>query len=214
MYNSIIESLDKDLNSKVLKTICLTFNTSISVYNELIEKESDIFSGDYFKEIKGRLLGFIIKRAFDPKLLPNNFPFDVQIINLPFKQKTPKLKRGNTVLTISKVMDSESLPGESKYKKELAKGNSIFNNQLEFNLDCINIQPAPYYGIIAYKFYDDELKSLKILIPDSDFKTVLRSISVPIVHVFEDEEIQEDTILSKESLKQSVLNDINLKIIN
>lgn len=214
MYRNMFKELEKDLDSKILRTIYLTFNASVNVYNDLIEKEKDLLSGEYFDEIKGRLLGFIIKKAFDPKLLPTNFPFNVQIVNLPFKQKMPKLKRGNTILTISKVMEPNLLPSPSKYKKEYAEGNYCLSNQLEFNLDKNEIiQDKPYYGIIAYKFYEEQLKMLNIIIPDSEFKYIIRNIPIPLVYSMQDENVQEEPIINEENLKKSILNDFNLKII-
>lgn len=213
MYIEMMKVLEADLNKDLLKTIPLIFSDAIKVYKELLDKEKDIFSGEYFQSIKGKLLGYIINKAFDPKLLPSNLPFKPEIINLAFSQKAPKLVLNNTILTISKVMNTESLPSKSKYKLEYAKGNDLLFNQFKFDLDKeLKIKSAPYYGIIAYE-YKDYLKSLNIIIPDSEFKNIIKTINIPVVYASEYIGIENKPILNINNLKEMVSQDIKLKVI-
>ncbi|MDU6113804.1 MAG: hypothetical protein E6649_05270 [Paeniclostridium sordellii] len=218
MYREMTKELESDLNKEVLRTISLIFSDAVKVYESLIENESDIFSGDYFKSIKGKLLGFIINRAFDSKLLPSNLPFKAELIKLKFSQNTPKLVLQNTILTISKVMNLSTLPNKSKYKLEYARGNDLIENQIKIDLKgLVNerspyFNELPYYGIIAYE-YKDYLKSLNILIPDSDFKNIIKTINIPIVCAEENNGEDNKPILDINSLKESISNNIKLKEI-
>lgn len=213
MYKEMMKVLEDDLNKDLLKVIPLIFSDAIKVYQELIDEEKDIFSGEYFQAIKGKLLGYIINRAFDPKLLPSNVPFKPEIIKLAFSQKTPKLVLNNTILTISKVMSKESLPSKSKYKLEYAAGNDLISNQFKFDLDKeLNTKNTPYYGIIAYE-YKEYLKSLNIIIPDSEFKHIIKTINIPVIYTSEYIGVENKPILDLNNLKELVSKDIKLRVI-
>ncbi len=213
MYIEMMKTLDEDLNKDLLRVIPLIFSDAIKVYESLLDNEKDIFSGEYFKSIKGRLLSYVINRAFDPKLLPSNLPFKSEINKLPFSQNTPKLVLNNTILTISKVIDADSLPSKSKYKLEYARGNDLISNQFKFNLDQeLKKKSSPYYGIIAYE-YKDYLKSLNIIIPDSEFKNIIKTIHIPIVYTSEYGHEENESILDVNNLKEMVSNDIKLKVV-
>lgn len=213
MYIEMMKTVEEDLNKDLLRVIQLIFSDAISVYESLIDDKKDIFSGDYFKSIKGKLLNFIIYRAFDPKLLTSNLPLKSQITRLPFSQNTPKLVLNNTILTIAKVTNLNSLPAKSKYKLEYAKGNDLIENQFKFDLDGeLGVKSLPYYGIITYE-YKDYLKSLNILIPDSEFKNIIKTINIPIVYTSEYNGEDNKPILDNDNLKELVLNDIKLKVI-
>lgn len=216
MYNKIEEELKNDLNNEVLRPIYLIFKDSIEVYKELIKEQNKIFSGDYFKGFRGRLLGYIVQKAFDPKLLPSNFPFKIEVAGMRFNQKRPELRRGNTLLTISKVLESNTLPAASGYKKKYSEGNSLFSKQLQFDIRSqFEVKEMPCYGIIAYEFKNEELESLNIVIPDSNFKEIVASIPIPLISAInlQDESITEESILNKENLKSEVRGGLKLKSV-
>ena len=105
------------------------------------------------------------------------------------------------------------LPSKSKYKLEYAKGNDLICNQFKFNLDKeLNKKSTPYYGIIAYE-YKDYLKSLNIIIPDSEFKNIIKTINIPIVYTYDDMGEENKPILNIDNLKEVISQDIKLKVI-
>lgn len=214
--NNIKEIINTDLNNEALRTIYLIFKDSIDVYKQLVEEQKEIFSGEYFEGFKGRLLGFIISNAFNPKFLPNNFPFSIDIVNMSFNQKRAELRRGNTILTIAKVINSNTLPGSSRYKKEYSKGNSIFSKQLKFDLrNDMEIKELPIYGIITYQINAGDLSALNIIFPNSNYNSIEESIPIPLISMVEkDKEVHDNgSILNKDSLKREVYNGLKLKSI-
>lgn len=63
------------------------FVNSVEVYKDIVEKNSQDFSGAYFDSFKGKLLRYIVQKAFDSKLLPSNFPFRINISKMNFNQR-------------------------------------------------------------------------------------------------------------------------------
>ncbi|MDG5852444.1 hypothetical protein [Clostridium beijerinckii] len=221
LYKTLDEEIDKELNSKITRPIYLIVNDAIKVYNELIKNESHVFSGDYFEEIRGRLIGYAVKRAFDPKLITGNFPFNVTCAKMNFKQKRPELRKNNILLTISQVSDLSKLPTKSKYKEKYSEGNSLIAKQLMIReADELKVKDIPYYGIIRYKYAEGELEHLDIVIPDVKYRSIIKTISIPIISEMRrfDEGIQEDLeestpLIKKEDLKEQLEKDIKDKKI-
>lgn len=207
--------INTELNNVMLRPLYLIIKEATEVYEKLFQKEKEIFSGEYFEEIKGRLLGYIIKRAFDKKFIPKNFPFDVDCRRMSFNQKRPEIKKGNILLTLSKVNDRNMLPSESGYKKRYSKGNSLLSKQLMF--DYVNtIKDIPYYGILTYNYEDGVLNFVDVIFPDSNYNRVIKRIPIPMISVIENSEndLRESLpLLNKEALKVEVEKDIvNKKI--
>lgn len=204
------EIIQENLNRENLRLIYLIFKDSIEVYKQLVEDEKDIFSGENFKGFKGRLLGYVIQQAFNPKFLPKNFPYQIDIVNMSFNQKRTELRRGNIVLTISKVVDRNKLPTISNYKKEYSKGNSIFSKQLQFDYrDEYKIKDIPIYGIITYIIKNDMLSELNIVIPSSDYSKIEEVIPIPLISIVNnnnDDNSKSKSILDKDNLKKQILN--------
>ncbi|SCJ10053.1 Uncharacterised protein [uncultured Clostridium sp.] len=214
--SNIKEIINNELTNETLRPIYLIFRDSIEVYKQLIQEEKEVFSGDYFDGFKGRLLGYVINHAFNPKFLPNNFPFNIDVVNMSFNQKRPELRKDNTVLTIAKVIESNTLPAKSKYKTEYAKGNSVFSRQLKFDLaNNMEIKELPVYGIITYQIKDDELLSLNIIFPSSNYNSIEEIIPIPLISMVEPNINVDDSesILNKDSLKREVYNSLKLKSV-
>lgn len=214
MYENILRDIENDLDKESLRKLFLMIKDSTEIFNDLVGRESDIFSGKLFcSDIKTRMLNFIITRAFSPNFLPRNFPFDVEILSLQGAYHTPKLKKGNTILTISKVKNKNKLPSRADYKEEYSRGNLHISEQLKFVFDEeYSVEGIPYYGILGYEFSKDKLKGLNIIVPDENFKKVVKTIPIPIIHSVKVTEIEEETILDKDNLKKDILNQIkNLK---
>ncbi|WP_196048587.1 hypothetical protein [Clostridium saudiense] len=193
------------LSKKDLNLLYCIFVNSVEVYKDIVEKNSQDFSGAYFDSFKGKLLGYIVKKAFDPKLLPSNFPFRINISKMNFNQRRAELRKGNIILTIAKESGKHKLPSYSNYKRDYSKGNSEIITQLYFDFfDDSKIKNLPYYGVIVYEVEENELKDLNIIIPNDNFTSVLDVI--PIKY---DENI-DMTIetISKKKLKECVQSEI------
>lgn len=207
--------INTELNNTMLRPLYLIIKEATEVYEELFQKEKEIFSGEYFEEIKGRLLGYIIKRAFDKKFIPKNFPFDVACRNMSFNQKRPEIKKGNILLTLSKVNDRNMLPNKSGYKIEYSKGNSLLSKQLMFE-DINTIKDIPYYGILTYNYTDGVLNFVDIIFPDSKYNNVIKRVPIPMISVVENSvnDLKESSpLLKKEALKVELEKDVvNKKI--
>lgn len=221
LYKTLDEDINEELNNQATRPIYIIVKEAITTYEELMKTENHIFSGEYFEEIKGRLIGYTIKRAFDSKLITGNFPFDVNCARMNFNQRRPELRKNNILLTISQVNDSEKLPTKSKYKEEYSKGNSLLAKQLIFKqTEDLKIKNIPYYGIIRYKYAENELKLLEIVIPDSNYKSIIKRIPISIISEVKkiEEENQDNleglkSLLEKESLKEQIEKDIKDKKI-
>lgn len=219
-YKTLDEDINRELKGDIIRPIYIIFNQAIKTYEELMHKESDIFQGEYFNDIKGRLLGYIIKRAFSSELLSENFPFKVICTGMNFNQKRPELRRGNILLTIAKTSEICKLPNRSKYKLKYSKGNSALAKQLFIkDIDTLKVDDIPYYGIICYNYSDNELKFLDILIPDNNYKTVIKRVNIPMIMSIDtksnaNDEKQQESILDESALKKEIEKDIINKKIN
>lgn len=112
------------LSKRDLNLLYSIFTNSVEVYKELVKENVQAFSGEYFDSFKGKLLGYIVQKAFDPKLVPNNFPFKINVAKMNFNQRRPDIRIGDIILTIAKGNGKYVLPSYSKYKREYSKGNS------------------------------------------------------------------------------------------
>jgi len=221
LYKTLDEDINEELNNQATRPIYIIVNEAIEIYKELINKENHIFSGEYFEEMKSRLLGYTIKRAFDPKLITGSFPFDVNCAKMNFNQRRPELRKNNILLTVSQVKELEELPSQSKYKKEYSKGNSLIAKQLIFKeTDELKIKEIPYYGIIRYKYAENELKFLDIVIPDVNYKSIIKTIPIPMIsQIRKFDEVDQNNLeeskplLQKESLKEQIEKDVKDKKI-
>lgn len=221
LFKTLDESIDKELNKQALQPIYVVVNDAIKTYKQLMQDENYIFSGEYFEEIKGRLLSYTIKRAFDPTLISGNFPFEVNCRKMNFNQRRPELTKNNILLTISQTKDLNELPSKSKYKMKYSKGNSLIARQLIFKeAQEAKIEDIPYYGIIRYMYSDNELKDLDIIIPDVNYKSIIKRIPIPMIS--EIKKFNEDTnystettgaLLQIENLKEQIERDIKDKKI-
>lgn len=209
----IKREFNKYLSKSDLNLLHLIFTNSVEVYKELVKENVQAFSGEYFDSFKGKLLGYIVQKAFDPKLVPNNFSFKINIVKMNFNQRRAELRKGNIMLTIAKGNGKNILPSYSNYKREYSKGNSDVVTQLYFDfLDDGKIKSLPYYGLIVYEIDNYELKDLNIIIPNSGFTSIL-----DIIHIEFDKNIYMNINgVDREKLKQSVMNEIinNPKIID
>lgn len=173
------DKFNKCLGKKELNLLYYIFSNSVDVYRELINENVQAFSGEYFDSFKVKLLGYIVQKAFDPKLVPNNFPFKVNVSKMNFNQRRAELRIGNIILSIAKGNGKCKLPSYSNYKREYSMGNSDMSNQLRFDFsDEGKVKGLPYYGIIVYDVDNDELKDLNIVIPNDEFTNILGTIPV------------------------------------
>ena len=192
------------LSKRDLNLLYCIFDNSVEVYKELLKENVQAFSGEYFDSFKGKLLGYVVQKAFDPKLVPNNFPFKINVAKMNFNQRRAELRIGNIILTIAKGNGKNTLPSYSNYKKEYSKGNSDVVTQLYFDFfDDGKIKSLPYYGVIVYEVVDDELKDLNIIIPNSGFTSVLDVIPIKF-----NDNIVMDITRNKYKLKDYIHNEI------
>ncbi|EGT3685815.1 TPA: hypothetical protein SHW33_002084 [Clostridioides difficile] len=208
------ENQNYKLNKEQLRKIYLLMRDSFEVYKSLIEDKNNIFSGEFFSNIKGHLLSYVIEKAFAPMILPKNFPFRAEIIKSNnFGKKRVELNTNNLRMTIGKIQSKDSLPSKAKYKLKYAKENTDIENQLRFDFgkNTNSIKKEPYYGIISYKCdNNNNLEYLGIIFPDSEYKYIADRIDIPLLSVVEDNTSEEeDSILNKENLKELVLKDIS-----
>ena len=213
MYKSLEQEIEKTLTPKDLRLIYLVIQDDIKIFKELMEEEKDIFSGKYFKEIKARILNYIIKRSFDNELLPRTFPFKITRKNMGFNQAIPVLHKENILLTIGKTNNIESLPSPSRYKKNYAKGNNLLCRQMKFNLSKeLGLEEVPYYGVISYVYNNNELNNLSILVPDNNYKHIIKNIPISIISSVPQASNKKKnyvSILDKDNLKEIVKKDID-----
>ena len=201
----IKREFNKYLSKRDLNLLHLIFTNSVEVYKELVKENLQAFSGEYFDSFKGKLLEYIVQKAFDPELVPNNFPFRINVSKMNFNQRRAELRIGNIILTIAKGGGKYKLPSYSNYKREYSRGNSGVETQLYFNfLEDNKIESLPYYGVIVYEVEDDKLKDLNIIIPNNGFTSIL-----DVIHIGFDKNIYMNINgVDREKLKQSVMNEI------
>ncbi|HCW52730.1 MAG TPA: hypothetical protein DG753_03100 [Clostridium sp.] len=210
------EEIENKLDKKTIQPIYIIVDGAINAYRQLIKDERDILSGEYFKEFRGRLLGYIIKRAFDPELISGNFPFRIDCKKMSFNQRRPELQKDNIILTLAKSINSEELPSKSNYKLEYSKGNSFISRQMMFGgMDDFKVRDIPYYGIIRYEYSENELKNLDIIMPDADYKSIIKRISIPKILKIENKDNlntqNNSAILDVENLKYKITKEIENK---
>lgn len=204
--------LKEELPIKYRRSIENILNDSLVVYNDLIEDE--IFKGEYFSNIKGWLMTYIIDKHFDKNLLPNNFGMKVNSAKMPFNRKRVEIKTDNMLLTISRTDEKFKLPCESAFRKEYALGNDELDNQIKFSFNEENIkfkeEIHPYYSIVVYKVRNNEFEFIDVLMPDSNYKSVIGTIPLKSDLVLVKPKIQSyESILSQQNLKKKVLEDLN-----
>ena len=212
MYKSTSELIRSELPNSVIKPLYNIFEDAFIIYNDLLEKNKEVFKGQYTSEIKSRLAGFIIKRYFDDDWIPKNFPFEVRVVKMAYGQKRTELKRKKIILTLAKAQGANTLPSCSGYKSAYSKGNSSIASQLMMNIDGGEEKyiDSPHYGIITYNINENTLKFLNIIIPDSEYKYVLDSIPItPSLKIAESDESlndEDERFFRRESIKKEILD--------
>lgn len=208
MYKSSTELIGTELRKETMTPIFKVLENANIIYKDIMKNE--FFKSEYVEEIRTRVASFAIKRQFDSKYLMKNFPFSVNSVTMPFKQKRVELTKGNILLTIAKANRKNQLPCPSKYKRNYASNNWGLENQIMIDIfsNDIRFKQEPYYGIIVFGLNEHSLDFVDLVIPDYKYQTILEKVELKpkfTVHKIEDIKKDKERILFTENIKKEVL---------
>lgn len=208
MYSTPEELIKAELSFEVVRPIYYIIKDAVDVYKEIIR--DDFYKGKYASNIKGILLSYAVQRSFDAEMLPKNFSFKSTDATMPFNKKRVELRKDNILLNLAKVNKKNSLPSKAKYKQNYAESNSSLRKQLIIDIEeqRPKINDMPYYGMITYKVAKNNLEFVDIIIPDSSYKYILKSINiVPKFELITNDKttLDDERVIRNENLKKDII---------
>ena len=86
------------------------------------------------------------------------------------------------VINVCRTVKPNRLPCKAAYKLRLAQGNREDVAQMELflpeNDNQLSTRPPKHYAIIGYRYFNQKLQHLNILVPDPAFTSILYSLDL------------------------------------
>lgn len=169
--------IDKEERIKLYKIIYI----GVSAYSRLLESNRELVKGPSFKEVKTRLLNFVIKRQFEDDVLALDFPYKVEFKDVnTFGNIALFLKDGNTKIQINKTSKANKLYNSTKpsgYMLKEARLNSISFKEIKLYIDADDEVKAKednrIFMILGYGIKNNKVDHLDFIIPDENIKKAL-----------------------------------------
>lgn len=206
--NLIKDNFTACFKSVINQNLCI----ATRAFQQHMHSNKEFFSYPGVDGFRGYLLTFAINKQFGYSSLDNNlFAVTHKKVN-KFNYNAMFIDTNDFTLNISRTKEPDQLPYPSKYKKELAIYNGVFDNQLV--LPCVEddvkqiLEHKKYATIIyGYNYLSGCISHLSLVIPSYDFKTIeysenlLKDISVYETYAPNlQETIEERIIVLKEDL--------------
>lgn len=160
-------------------------------------------------DLYGRLLYYAVNQQFKNTSINTASTYLVtDSIVTTYKNKAVFLNTDNYVASICRTDKPNKLPSKANYKMELAKGNQSENNQYEFNFNKkeLSIGEMKRYAIIGYRYIGGEMRHLNIVVPDSDFESILHYENI-LQNIIEFQEYIPEELINEQvtGLKNDIL---------
>lgn len=176
MYSKVtVESIiDKRERLKLYNIIYI----GVSAYKRLLEDNKELVNSASFKEIKTRLLNFVIKRQFEEDVLAMDFPYKVDFEGVnSFGNIALFLKDNKSKIQVKKTSKINKLYNSNKpsaYMLREAKVNSTYSREIKFFIDSddeIGIkEDSRVFVILGYGVKEKELEHIEFTIPNANLQ--------------------------------------------
>lgn len=170
-------------------------------------------------ELYGRILSYSVNRQFKKyaPLTAETFLVSGKEVN-SYKAKAIYLDTPDYVTNVCRTDSPSKLPCKANYKLRLAQGNRESDVQLEMferRTDREVIAGTPKkYAILGYKYIRGELQHMNLMVPDSEFKSILYNESlldnIKEYYTYVPEDVVEETVAS---LKNDIAKEIEKREI-
>lgn len=140
---------------------------AIKAYTE-ITNDYEFFNSNFFINLRGRLLTYLIFRQFESNALPYTFPYKTEnVIVSPFGYRNLNIYNDRVIINIAKADNrNDLLPNLSMYRKNYSKNNIFNERQLLFDTnEKIVEEKLQYYVLITYKIINHKITKLNLVVP-------------------------------------------------
>lgn len=211
MYRSAKELLKGEITPDLELQIYNSVKNGLEVYKEFVMENVSLFYGSLKNNVMPRIMTYCIEKQFSPEMYVGKDEFSSNIVKVNnFGYEVAEIRNKNIVIHFSKVKNGIFKASNAKYKLKYAQNNNFKENQMmigEMNNQPI-IKEGLYYGMVTYGISEqNELKTLNLLIPNSNITTYLENIDIKnLVEKFNIDEHEEENHKKIVSLKEGILN--------
>ncbi len=158
----------------------------VSAYKRLVEDNRELVNSACFKEIKTRLLNFVIKRQFEEDVLALDFPYKVEFEEVnSFGTIALFLKDDKSKIQVKKTSKINKLYNSNKpsvYMLREAMVNSTYEKQIKFFIDSDDEVGAKednrIFVVLGYGVKGKEVDHIEFTIPQSNLKGYISTFNV------------------------------------
>lgn len=150
----------------------------VSAYKRLLKDNKELVNSASFKEIKTRLLNFVVKRQFEDDVLSLDFPYKVDFEEVnSFGNIALFLKNNKSKIQIQKTSKINKIYNSNKpaaYMLREAKANSTYSREIKFFIDSddeIGIkEDNRVFVVLGYGVKGRELDHIEFTIPNANLQ--------------------------------------------
>lgn len=210
MYKSAKELIKGEVTPELELQIYHSVKNGIEVYKEFERENASLFMGSLRNNVMPRIVTYCIEKQFSPEMYIGKNNFFSQILKVNnFGYEVAEIRNNNIVIHFSKVKNGIFKPSNARYKLKYANNNNFIGNQMmigEMNSKPI-IKEGLYYGMVTYGINEQrELKTLNLLIPNSDITTYLENVNIKeLAEKFSTVRQEEENHKKIVSLKEDIL---------
>lgn len=216
MQLSLNKLVDNNFPPKLMYTFYYNITTAITACNQFINNNEDFFNIGKRNPLYGYLMSYAVEKQFTNQAFTPEAPY-----NLTSKRVNKYNHNAFFIITpdfytnVFRTQKNKILPNNANYKKELARNNTSYENQLQFDfMNPTEIIDEPKYALITYGHLYGDITHINLLIPNKDFngilckKNILSNYRTYDGYISEEEQ-NEDIIKLNEDLKIKLKGDSN-----
>lgn len=216
-YQDANELIENETPIRVRSQLYPYFQTGLTAFKELVQENEKIFQSDFFHNIRGWVLNYMMFRQFESDMLSKTFPFiplSKKVNN--FNYKTLNLISDNLIINVAKSIAPRTLPNRSQYRRRYCRLNEFNKHSLYFAVDPSNqlvVKNEPYFMFLTYGVTKNEIQFVDLVVPNHSMRECLAIRSLKDELSVYTSESMEETVTSEKKvaiLKNDVLEKLKL----